>query len=134
MNAKVLYAATVVLALISSTAAMASDATEFANGPSTRSRAEVVAELKASRAAGQLNERGESYGLVQPSAGSSLTRAEVLADAARARALSRAGASDRDYGYGYPAPQTASTRSRDEVRAEARAAARARLDSPKVNY
>lgn len=48
---------------------------------STRSRAEVLAELTDARTAGQLDRRGEAYGSFAPrEIVSTLTRAEVIAD------------------------------------------------------
>ena len=50
MKAKLLYLATIAIALISSTAVMAGEATSFADGSGSRARAEVQAELAAARA------------------------------------------------------------------------------------
>ena len=54
MNAKLLYAATIAVALLGSSAAMASEATQFNISASTQTRNAVKAELTQAKAAGQL--------------------------------------------------------------------------------
>lgn len=120
MNAKFLYAATVAIALIASTAAMATEATQFNGAASERSRADIKAELAVARAQGNLTERGESYGTFRQTAPGTLSRAEVRAEAARANREQRVPSSV----YGYLEPVNTSLRSREEVRAEALAEAR----------
>lgn len=87
---------------------------------SSRTRAEVIAELEQARAAGQLEQRGESYGGVDTSKlVSTRSRAEVLAEldaARRARALDT-----RNYSASYGSfrlGEIASTRARSAVLAE----------------
>lgn len=95
MNAKTLIAS-ISLALVG-VAGHASEATQFANEPSTLSRAEVRAELVRAIAAGELEERGESYGSVHAGSlnrGSTPTRAEV-------RALARTGSLSRGINTNY---------------------------------
>jgi hypothetical protein len=73
----------IIIALICSTAATAQEGTQDFKDEvlSTRSRADVQAELAQARAAGQLDTRGDTYGSFDArEAESTLTRAEVLAD------------------------------------------------------
>ena len=88
MNSKLLYTATIAIALLGSGAAMASEATQF-NAPSgTLTRAEVKAELARAQAAGELNQVSALYGSVQPAVASVRSRDEVRAEA---RAEARSG-------------------------------------------
>lgn len=73
----------VVMALTCSTAAFAQEGTQDFKDQvlSTRSRADVQAELAQARTAGQLDVRGEAYGSVDSRRfQSTVSRAEVLAD------------------------------------------------------
>ena len=88
MNSKLLYTATVAIALLSSGVAMASEATQFDNTPSTVGRAAVKAELKRAQAAGELNEVSASYGDFDQIAASMRNRADVRTEA-RAEGRSR---------------------------------------------
>ena len=88
MNSKLLYLATVAVALLGSGAAMASEATQFDNTPSTLTRAEVKAELARARAAGEVNTVTATYGDFSAITAGVRTRAEVIAEA-RAEARSR---------------------------------------------
>ena len=88
MNSKLLYLATVAVALLGSGAAMASEATQFDNTPSTLTRADVRAELARARAAGEVNTVTATYGDFSTIAASVRTRAEVIAEA-RAEARTR---------------------------------------------
>lgn len=81
MNSKLLYAATVAIALLGSGAAMASEATQFDAPAGTLTRAEVKAELKRAQAAGELNGVSAAYGDVRADIGSIRDRAEVRAEA-----------------------------------------------------
>ena len=86
MNAKLLYAATIAIALLGSGAAMASEATQFNVPASTQTRATVKAELSQAlaKSKGQLPRSFETDQLaLQPTAtvGSMRPRAEVRADA-----------------------------------------------------
>jgi hypothetical protein len=83
MNSKLLYAATVAIALLGSGAAMASEATQFDTPRGTLTRAEVKAELKRAQAAGELNGVSATYGSFDSkSQGVSVrSRAEVQAEA-----------------------------------------------------
>ena len=112
--------AAVLFTMFAATAAFAQEGTQdFANETlSTRSRAEVRAELAQAQAAGQLENRGESYGGFGRSAfASTKSRADVLAELDAAR---RAGTLDnRNESYGGPdRTAVASTKTRAEVRAE----------------
>lgn len=102
--------------------AAAQEGTQDFQSPSlsSRTRAEVLAELEQARATGQLEQRGESYGGVDSGKfASTRSRAEVLAElevARRARALDT-----RNYSASYGSfrlGEIASTRSRSEVVAE----------------
>jgi len=88
MNSKLLFAATLAVALLGSGAAMASEATQFDNSPGTSIRAEVKAELKRARAAGELNGVSATYGDFGPIAAGVRARDEVRAEA-RAEARTR---------------------------------------------
>lgn len=88
MNSKLLYTATVALALLSSGAAMASEATQFDTPQGTLTRAEVKAELKRAQAAGELNGVSATYGDFADVQASVRSRAEVKAEA---RAEARSG-------------------------------------------
>ena len=86
MNAKLLYAATVAVALLASGAAMASEATQFNVPASTQTRATVNAELSQAmaKANGQLPRSFETdQRALQPSAAVSTMRprADVRAEA-----------------------------------------------------
>jgi Domain of unknown function (DUF4148) len=81
MNSKLLYAATVAVALLGSGLAMASEATQFDNTPGTLTRDEVKAELARAQAASRTLGRevhyvGEAAVFEIPS-DSTLTRAEA---------------------------------------------------------
>ena len=84
MNSKLLYTATLAIALLGSGAAMATEATQITPPASTLSRTEVRAELARAQAAGELNQVSDLYGYVQPVAASVRTRAEVRAEAVQA--------------------------------------------------
>ncbi|KNZ34178.1 MAG: hypothetical protein AD742_01915 [Methylibium sp. NZG] len=84
MNSKLLYSATIAIALLGSGAAMASEATQFDIPAGTATRAEVKAELARAQAAGELNQASALYGYVQPPVASVRTRAEVRAEAVQA--------------------------------------------------
>ena len=94
MNSKLLYAATVAIALLGSGAAMASEATQFDSTSGKLTRAEVKAELKRAQAAGELDGVSYTYGnFDSKSQGASVRdRAEVKAEA-RAEIRSRRSAS-----------------------------------------
>ena len=86
MNAKLLYAATIAVALLASGAAMASEATQFNVPASTQTRATVKTELSQAmaKANGQLPRSFETdQRALQPTAtvGSMRARAEVRAEA-----------------------------------------------------
>jgi hypothetical protein len=88
MNSKLLYAATVAIALLASGAAMASEATQFDTPPGALTRAEVNAEWKRAQAAGELNEVSAAYGDFARIGAGVRSRPEVRAEA-RAEARSR---------------------------------------------
>ena len=88
MNSKLLYTATIAVALLGSGAAMASEATQFNVPAGTLSRAEVKAELARAQAAGELNGVSASYGDVSKAVASVRNRDEVRAEA-RAESRSR---------------------------------------------
>jgi Domain of unknown function (DUF4148) len=88
MNSKLLYTATIAVALLSSGVAMASEATQFDNPSGRLSRAEVKAELKRAQAAGELNQVSASYGDFDQIAAGVRSRDEVRAEA-RAEGRSR---------------------------------------------
>jgi Domain of unknown function (DUF4148) len=81
MNSKLLYAATIAIALLGSGAAMASEATQFDTTPSTLTRAEVKAELQRAQAAGELNGVSATYGDFGKAVASVRSRDEVRAEA-----------------------------------------------------
>ena len=88
MNSKLLYTATIAIALLGSGAAMASEVTQFDIPAGTASRAEVKAELARAQAAGELSGVSATYGDVGKAAASVRDRGEVRAEA-RAEARSR---------------------------------------------
>jgi hypothetical protein len=88
MKSKLIYIATVAVALLGSGAAMASEATQFDTQAGTLSRAEVKAELKRAQAAGELDGPSASYGDFDSLTAGVRSRAEVRAEA-RAEARSR---------------------------------------------
>jgi Domain of unknown function (DUF4148) len=88
MNSKLLYTATVAIALLGSGAAMASEATQVTVPSGTLSRAEVKAELARAQAAGELNVVSAAYGDVGKTVASVRNRDEVRAEA-RAETRSR---------------------------------------------
>lgn len=88
MNSKLLYSATVALALLSSGAAMASEATQFDTPKGTLTRAEVRTELQRAQAAGELNGVSATFGAFEDIQASVRNRADVRAEA-RAEARSR---------------------------------------------
>ncbi len=81
MNSKLLYTATIAIALLGSGAAMASEATQFDAAPGTLSRAEVKAELRRAQAAGELNGVSAAYGDFGIPVASVRNRDEVRAEA-----------------------------------------------------
>jgi hypothetical protein len=88
MNSKLLYAATVAIALLASGAAMASEATQFDIPTGALARAKVNAEWKRAQAAGELNEVSAAYGDFDRFAAGVRSRADVRTEA-RAEARSR---------------------------------------------
>ena len=84
MNAKALFAVTVAVALLSSGVAMASEATQFQDVPSTQGRAQVKAELARARAAGELAGVSFTYGYFEPRAAVSVRSREAVRAEARA--------------------------------------------------
>lgn len=114
--------------LVAGTAYAQEGTQDFQNIPqSTKTRAQVIAELEQARHDGTLERRGEAYGGFQGNAfASNKTRAEVLAEyhaARRARALDTHSYS-ATYG-GVLAGEIGSSRTREEVRAELAAAQKA---------
>lgn len=117
-----MYAKTLIASLslaLFSVAGHASDATQFATEASTLTRAEVQAELSRANAAGELNERGDSYGSVGVSQGSTLSRAAVVAELQRAQANGSLNQAGDSYGS-FRSTDIASTKTRAEVRAQTR--------------
>jgi hypothetical protein len=116
-------------ALLFAGTALAQEGTQdFQNIPqSTKTRAQVIAELEQARHDGTLVRDGDAYGGFQGKAfASNKTRAEVLAEYHAAR---RAGALDTHsysatYG-GFPSGEIGSSRTREEVLAELAAAQKA---------
>jgi hypothetical protein len=88
MNSKLLFAATLAAALLSSGMAMAAEATQVEAPKGQLTRAEVKAELKRALAAGELNDVSASYGDFDKIEPGVRSRAEVRAEA-RAEARSR---------------------------------------------
>ncbi|HYD63586.1 MAG TPA: DUF4148 domain-containing protein [Noviherbaspirillum sp.] len=84
------------------------------NFVSTRTRAEVIAEIDQARADGTLHVSDTEYPVVMQS-GMPKTRAEVVAEIERARADGTLYTNDATYPV---LPVAAETKSRDEVRAE----------------
>jgi hypothetical protein len=117
---KTIRPAAAALALFAATTAFAQEGTQdFAKEAlSTRSRAEVRAELAQARAAGQLENRGESYGGFDRSAvASTKSRDEVRAELDAARRDGTLDTRNESYG-GADRTAIASTKTRAEVRAE----------------
>jgi hypothetical protein len=113
MNAKHLIAAFAVLAATGSVFAQEFVAPD-AGFVSTRTRAEVVAEVAQARADGSLEVKDSTYPVLAKS-GTTKTRAEVVAGIAQARANGTLDAKDATY----PVTPTAATgKTRAEVRAE----------------
>jgi hypothetical protein len=81
MNSKLLYAATIAIALLGSGAAMATEATQIEAPAGTLSRASVKAELKRAQAAGELSGVSATYGDVRTAIASVRDRDEVRAEA-----------------------------------------------------
>lgn len=82
MNVKHIIA-TVAIAF-AGTSAMASEATQFTDTPSTKSRAEVKAELNRAQAAGELRGASALYGSFEPVTASVRSRDDVRAEARQA--------------------------------------------------
>lgn len=117
--------------LFAAGSALAQEGTQdFQNAAlSSKSRAEVIAELHQARSAGSLDRAGDSYGTFPATAiASTRSRSEVqaeLAAAQRARALD-----SRNYAASYGSfrlGEISSTRSREDVRAEMNRAQRVQL-------
>jgi hypothetical protein len=93
MNTKLLYPATLIVALLASGAAMASEATQVDVAASTQSRAEVKAELHRAIAAGEVGVPTAAYGNVVIPAASEVSRDQVrreaVAEARTGRVASR---------------------------------------------
>lgn len=120
MNTRI--ALSTLLALVAAGSSFAQEGTQdFANQTlSTRTRAEVIAELEQARASGQLLVSGELYGSFRPAQiVSTRTRGEVLAelDAARRDGTLQTRNSGPFYGSFQP-HEFVSTKTRAEVRAE----------------
>ena len=81
MNSKLIYAATLAVALLGTGAAMASEATQFDIQPSVATRAEVKAELGRAQAAGELNRALATYGDFGHISAGDRSRADVRAEA-----------------------------------------------------
>lgn len=81
MNAKILFAATIAVALLSSGAAMADEGTKSAQPTQALTRADVRAELLRAQAAGELAEPGASYAPDVGPSPSARQRDEVRAEA-----------------------------------------------------
>ena len=96
MNSKLIYTATLAVALLGGGAAMASEATQFGIDPSTASRAEVKAELERAQGAGEFKQATQAYGGFVTPLGSQRSRAEVR-DEARTEARSRSGGTETQY-------------------------------------
>src|SRR4029453_11229737 len=111
MNPKQVFIATVALASLSFAGVVsAQDATQVAWPDSTRTRADIRAELAQARKDGSIKVRSITYG--QPAA-SAESRDEVRAELAQAK--KDGSIKVRSITYGQPA---SSTKSREEVRAE----------------
>jgi Domain of unknown function (DUF4148) len=117
--------------LFAAGSALAQEGTQdFQNGSlSSKTRAEVIAELHQARSAGSFDRAGDSYGTFPATAiASTRSRSDVqaeLAAAQRARALD-----SRNYAASYGSfrlGEISSTRSREEVRAELNQAQRVQL-------
>jgi hypothetical protein len=81
MNSKLLFAAALAIAVLSSGAAMASEATQFAAPTGKLTRTEVKAELKRAQAAGELSGPTATYGDFDETMASTRTRDDVRAEA-----------------------------------------------------
>jgi len=113
MNAKHLVAAIAVLA--ANGAAIAQEFVEpGVNFVSTRTRAEVIAELKQAQADGSFNVLDTEYPIVRQT-GTPKTRAEVVAELKQAQADGTYYVHDVTYPV---IPAATASRTRDEVRAE----------------
>lgn len=100
--------------------ASATEATQFEPTPSTVSRQAVRAELARAQAAGELENRGESYGYTAytPSPKGGVTREAVVAELRRAQANGELANHADTYGS-FKANDLKSTLTRAEVRAQA---------------
>ena len=130
MNTQRFIAAAALVLTAAAAGTAFADETGYVQTTSTLSRAEVLAELARARAAGEVNQPGESYGQFRVNeVKSTTTRAEVLAELTRARAAGEVPQTGEDYALFPQRAQTSATasgRTREEVRAEARRAARDR--------
>jgi hypothetical protein len=113
MNVKHLVAAFTVFAATDSVFAQDFGAPD-ANFVSTRTRADVIAEIAQARAEGTLDARDTNYPFIAKST-SQKTRAEVVTEIARARANVTLEVTEGAYPF---LSVTASSKTRDEVRAE----------------
>jgi len=114
------FASAALFSVLAATNAFAQEGTQdFANPTlSTRSRDEVRAELAQARAAGQLENRGESYGGFDRSTiVSTKTRAEVVAELDAARRSGELENRNESYGS-FAHNEIVSAKTRAEVRAE----------------
>lgn len=121
MNAKKLIAAVAVFAATSS--AFASEWVDFSNFKSTKTRAEVVAEIKQANANGQVAGNSEFVEFKSAPVASGKTRAEVRAELEKAYAdgqLATNGSSEF-----VEFTNVASSKTRDQVRQEAIAGTKA---------
>lgn len=120
MNAKNLIAA---VSLFAAAGSVLADSTypyvEFTNVPSTRTRAEVMNELKSAQASGELSRQTEYVEHTKVASGK--TRAEVRAELEQAYAEGHYASTQPEY---VEFTRVASTRTRDEVRKEAIQAAK----------
>lgn len=95
-----LVAATVLATLGSAAMAVEAEQSSTWMTPSTKSRAEVVAETQAAMRSGVLPRNEASYTVVAGSSSSTLTRAQVMAEAREAQRLGLTATNDADVPVG----------------------------------
>lgn len=120
MNAKKMIAAVAVFAATGS--AFASEWVDFSNFKSTKTRAEVVAELNQAKASGQVAGNSEFVEFKSTPVASGKTRAEVRAELEKAYADGQVANNGTSEFVEFT--NVASSKTRDEVRQEALAASK----------
>ena len=110
MNAKNLIAAIAILAGTSS--AFAAEWVDFSNFQSTKTRAEVIAELKDAQAQGTYVAGGQEFTAPDAQFASSKTRAQVVAELKQSQADGSYALAHQEFDGQYASPATGSAGSR----------------------